>query len=95
MFPELPGLLINSNVSIASCSWIVFCVGVCIEEPSLKSVRCGVRGAVLWYEELDPWPGIVGGLLNFGVEDRREVGVGRMSAGGARDLDGGGEVTGT
>lgn len=34
--------------------------------------------------ELDPWPGIAGGLANFEACDRRELVEGRISAGGAR-----------
>lgn len=35
---------------------------------------------------------IIGGLLNFGVSDRREDGAGRISAGAAKDLEGGEDV---
>ncbi len=60
--------------------------------PSLMSRRLGVRGAdVLCKEELEPWPGMVGGLLNLGVPDLREDGAGRISAGGASDFEGAAE----
>ena len=61
--------------------------------PSLKSRRLGVRGAeVLCKEELELWPGMVGGLLNLGVPGLREDGAGRISAGGASDFEGAAEV---
>jgi hypothetical protein len=63
--------------------------------PSLKSRWLGVRGAeVLCKEELEPWPGMVGGLLNLEVPDLREDGAGWISAGGASDFDGAAEVIG-
>jgi hypothetical protein len=55
MLPELPGELMNKSASIASCSWIVFCVGVCRDLASMYSVRpFGVLGVEVCTEELDP-----------------------------------------
>lgn len=51
--------------------------------------RLGVSGVFDRSEEFEFWPGMVGGLLNLGVPDLRDAGVGRISAGGASDLDGG------
>lgn len=69
---------------------MVFCVGVRITGLSLYSPRLGVRGVDERSEEFDAWLGMEGGLENLELADRREE-LGRMSAGGARDLDGGGE----
>ena len=72
---------------MASCSWMVFWDGVCTPL-SLESDCVGVRGVG---SEL--WVGIEGGLENLGVCERRELVLGRISAGGAREaLGGGGEV---
>ena len=88
MFPEFPGLLIKSRVSMASCSWIVFWLCDCRGFESLKSTRLGVWGEPARYEEFEPWPGTAGGLANLGVPDRRERGAGLISAEGARVLEG-------
>lgn len=63
-------------------------MGVCRAGLSLIS-RLGVSGVFESSDELEFWPGMVGGLLNLGVPDLRDAGVGRISAGGASDLDGG------
>ncbi len=45
----------------------------------------GVLGVVVLREELEPWAGSAGGLENLGVWDLRDEGLGRISAGGARE----------
>lgn len=93
MLAEVLGECIKSNVSIASCSWIVFCVGVRIDLASLLKSLFGVRG-MEEREELDPCPEMAGGFVNLGVCERLDDGCGRISAGGARETFGtGGEIT--